>query len=81
MVISVKDENAPVEKPSLRKPAGIFIILLMIIALSWAIGSLSDDISRLPGFVQALVYIIAGIVWIAPLGPLLRWMETGKWRE
>ena len=24
---------------------------------------------------------VAGIVWIAPLRPILLWMETGKWRE
>ena len=77
----MKDENAPVEKPSLRKPAGVGIILLMIALLGWAIGSFSSEISHLPGIVQALVYMAAGVIWIAPLGPLLRWMETGKWRE
>jgi Protein of unknown function (DUF2842) len=77
----MKNENAPVERPSLRKPAGIAIILGMIIMLGWAIGTFSSEIARLPGFAQGIVYLIAGIVWIAPLGPLLRWMETGKWRE
>jgi Protein of unknown function (DUF2842) len=77
----MKDENAPVERPSLRKPAGVAIILIMIAILGWAIGTFSNDIGQLPGLVQALLYLIAGIVWIAPLGPLLRWMETGKWRE
>jgi flagellar biogenesis protein FliO len=77
----MKDENAPVERPTLRKPAGMAIILIMITILAWGIGSLSSEISRLPGFVQALIYIIAGIAWIAPMGPLLRWMETGRWRK
>jgi hypothetical protein len=77
----MKDENAPVERPSLRKPAGVAIILIMIAILGWAIGTFSNDIGQLPVLVQALLYLIAGIVWIAPLGPLLRWMETGKWRE
>ena len=26
---------------------------------------------------QALFYLVAGLVWILPLKPLLRWMETG----
>jgi Protein of unknown function (DUF2842) len=30
---------------------------------------------------QALIYLIAGTIWIAPLRPLMIWMETGKWRE
>jgi hypothetical protein len=76
----MKDENAPVTEPTLRKPAGIAIILGMIVLLSWAIGTFAGDIARLPGVVQGLIYVVAGIVWIAPLGPLLRWMETGQWR-
>jgi hypothetical protein len=77
----MKDENAPVDRPAWRKPAGVGIILAMIVLLGWAIGSFASDISRLPILLQALLYLVAGIVWIAPLGPLLRWMETGKWRE
>ena len=26
------------------------------------------------------LHVIAGIAWIAPLKPLLRWMETGRFR-
>jgi Protein of unknown function (DUF2842) len=77
----MKDENAPVGRPTWRKPAGMAIILAMIAVLAWAIGTFASDIGRLPILVQALVYLVAGIVWIAPLKPLLRWMETGKWRE
>lgn len=77
----MKDENAAVERPTLRKPAGMLIILVMIGLLAWAIGTFSSEISRLHVALQALVYLIAGIIWIAPLGPLLRWMETGKWRK
>jgi hypothetical protein len=77
----MKNENAPVERPTLRKPAGIFIILGMVAILGWAIGTFADDIGRLHALIQAVIYLIAGVAWIAPLGPLLRWMETGKWRE
>lgn len=77
----MKDENAPVERPTLRKPAGMLIILIMIVLLTWIIGTFSSEISRLPVIAQALVYLTAGVVWIAPLGPLLRWMETGSWRK
>jgi Protein of unknown function (DUF2842) len=77
----MKNENAPVERPTLRKPAGIFIILCMIGVLGWAIGTFDSVIGDLHFLIQAVIYLIAGIVWIAPLGPLLRWMETGKWRE
>jgi hypothetical protein len=77
----MKNENAPVERPTLRKPAGMLIILGMVVLLGWAIGTFANDLGQLPVLVQAMIYLVAGIVWIAPLGPLLRWMETGKWRE
>ena len=29
----------------------------------------------------AAFYLVAGIAWILPLKPLLRWMETGKFKD
>jgi hypothetical protein len=66
--------------PSWRKPAGMFAILALIALWCGAIASFSGPIGRLPGWVQLPLYIVTGIVWIMPLKPLLRWMETGKWR-
>lgn len=68
-------------QPSWRKPAGIGIILFVIGALAWAVTTLVEWLGPLPLWVQMLVYIAAGVAWIAPLRPLLMWMETGKWRE
>ncbi len=67
-------------QPTWRKPAGILLILLLIALWAWAVVSASVLIETLPWPVHALYYVVAGIVWIAPLKPLLRWMETGKWR-
>jgi len=61
--------------PSWRKPAGAFAILGLILVWTVAVVSLSSQIGRLPTIVQAIVYLIAGIVWILPLKPLLVWME------
>jgi hypothetical protein len=44
------------------------------------VGSQAGRIATLPGIVQAMVYAFVGIIWIAPLKPLLRWMELGRWR-
>ena len=70
----------PVEKPSLRKPLGALGIAAL--ALSWCVlvASLSGTVGRWPGWVQPIFYLVTGIMWIAPLKPLLRWMETGRWR-
>ncbi|AHE56411.1 DUF2842 domain-containing protein [Sphingomonas sanxanigenens] len=66
--------------PSWRKPFGMFLILALILLVMVIVGSFSATIGRLPVLVQLLIYVVAGIVWIAPLKPLLRWMETGRWR-
>lgn len=66
--------------PSWRKPVGTLLILALILAWAGAVGSQTDRIATLPRLIQALVYAVAGIVWIAPLKPLLRWMELGRWR-
>jgi hypothetical protein len=67
-------------KPTWRKPAGTLLILLYIAVWAGLVVSQADRIAGLWWPIQALVYCVAGIVWIAPLKPLLRWMELGRWR-
>lgn len=66
--------------PSWRKPAGALAIIGLILVWVVLVASFSGQIGRLPILVQTLVYLALGIVWILPLKPLLRWMETGRWR-
>ena len=66
--------------PTWRKPFGMLLILLLIVGWAGLVAGQADRIATLPRLVQALVYLVAGIVWIAPLKPLLRWMELGRWR-
>lgn len=66
--------------PSWRKPFGMFVILGLIAAWAFAIGSFSESLARLHPVAQIGFYIVTGIIWITPLKPLLRWMETGRWR-
>ncbi len=66
--------------PSWRKPAGMFVILAMIMVLGGVIMAMSDHIARLPFLAELLVYLVAGLIWIAPLRPLLQWMETGRFK-
>ena len=69
----------PVE-PSWRKPAGIFLILLLIAVWSAIVAVVAERVTNWPWPFKALFFLTAGIVWIAPLKPLLRWMETGRFR-
>lgn len=66
--------------PSWRKPFGMLLILLLITFWSALVVSQAEAIAGLPWPIQAIVYLVAGLVWIAPLKPLLAWMETGRWR-
>ena len=66
--------------PDWRKPVGMLIILAIIAIWSVLVVSLSAIVGQWHWAAQAIFYLIAGIIWIAPLKPLLRWMETGRWR-
>lgn len=65
-------------EPSWRKPAGIFAILALIAIWAAIIVSLAGTVGRWPVLVQAGFYLTAGILWVFPVKPLLRWMETGR---
>ena len=68
-------------EPSWRKPAGIFLILLLIAVWAVLVASVAGLIEGWPTLLQLPFYIAAGIAWILPLKPLLRWMETGRFRK
>jgi len=69
-----------VTKPSWRKGAGIAAILLLIVLLAVLVASFSGTIGRWPVLAQAPFYLVIGLIWVMPLKPLLRWMETGRFR-
>ena len=67
--------------PTWRKPAGMFLILLLIAVWAALVATAAELLDGLPWPVHALYYVVAGIVWILPLKPLLQWMETGRWKR
>jgi len=68
------------DPPSSRKLAGIGLILLLIVLWAAFVASLAPIIGRWPILVQAPFYLVMGVVWIAPLRPVIRWIESGRWR-
>lgn len=68
------------EEPRPRPAAGVFMIIGIIIVWAVLIASVSDIVTRWPALVQLVFYMVAGIIWILPLRPILRWSETGRWR-
>ena len=71
----------PPPPPSGRKLAAIGLVLLLILLWAALVASLAGPVGRLPILVQALFYLVAGIAWVLPLRPLVRWSETGRWRR
>ena len=66
--------------PSSRKLVGIAAILLVIAVWASFVAALAPFVGRWPVLAQAPFYLVMGIVWIVPLKPLLRWIETGSFR-
>ncbi len=66
--------------PSWRKPAGALAIVALIVAWCGVVASLSGTVGGWAWPAQLAFYLVTGIVWIAPLKPLLHWMETGRFR-
>jgi predicted membrane channel-forming protein YqfA (hemolysin III family) len=62
-------------KPSWRKPAGILLILFLIAVWAILVVTLAERLPPLAWPLKALFFLVAGLVWILPLRPLLRWME------
>ena len=61
--------------PSWRKPVGVLLILAAITAWCVLIVSASATVGGWHWTLQLVFYVVTGIVWIAPMKPLLRWME------
>jgi hypothetical protein len=67
------------DKPTLRIPLGILALLAALAACAVGVMWASQWIERLPILLQALVYLMLGVVWLLPLRRFLIWMETGRW--
>jgi predicted membrane channel-forming protein YqfA (hemolysin III family) len=68
-------------EPRSRPTVGIFMIMGVIAIWALLIASLADVVGRWPGLAQLLFYVVAGLIWILPLKPIMRWSETGRWRD
>jgi hypothetical protein len=65
-------------QPAPRKLVGAGLILLLIAIWAALVASLAQFVGTWPVLVQAPFYLVMGLVWIIPLKPLVRWIETGR---
>jgi hypothetical protein len=66
------------ERPTLRIPLGIILLVILLAAYSIAIMWASQWIGQLHALVQGAIYLVLGTVWILPARRLVIWMETGR---
>jgi hypothetical protein len=71
----------PRTEPSSRNLAGLALILLLIVIWAAFVASLARIVGKWPVLVQAPFYLFMGIIWIIPLKPLVRWIQTGSFRS
>ena len=56
-------------------------VALIALVVSWAL--LAMALAQLPaikanGLVEVIYYVVAGLGWVLPAMPLVRWMSTSK---
>ena len=67
--------------PAARSVVGIFAVLALIALWAVIVASFSAQIAQLWFPLQLPIYIAAGIAWILPAMPIMRWIVTGRWRR
>jgi len=65
-------------RPSARKLIGTGLILAIIALWAALVASLARFVGTWPVLIQAPFYLVMGLVWIIPMKPLVRWIETGR---
>jgi len=67
------------EKPTLRIPAGVLLLLLGLALYAGLILQMAPWIGERPVWLQTAIYLVLGVAWLLPLKRFLIWMETGHW--
>lgn len=68
-------------KPLLRKPFGVLLIVLFLALYAVIVATIAAPILKLHALLQLPVWLLLGVVWIFPMMPLVRWIETGRLRK
>ncbi|MDE1466878.1 DUF2842 domain-containing protein [Aurantiacibacter sp. D1-12] len=69
-------------EPTWRIPVGVLGLLAALLVYGVVIARYVPGlIGGWPGLLQALVYLVLGLIWLLPLRNFLIWMETGNWGE
>lgn len=60
----------------LRKFIGAFALIALVVVWSLLAMALAQlPVIKANGFVEAIYYVVAGLGWVLPAMPLIRWMS------
>ncbi|WP_233355934.1 DUF2842 domain-containing protein [Henriciella aquimarina] len=59
----------------MRKIITGLAILAFIAFWIFLAGTIGTHMTGLPGWLQLVFYVVAGIAWVFPLRPILKWMN------
>jgi predicted membrane channel-forming protein YqfA (hemolysin III family) len=65
--------------PRLRKLIGMIVMIsfVLIYALVAMALAQSRPVQEAHGLIKGLFYVAAGLAWVLPIMPLIKWMERG----
>ena len=80
--------GSPCQRPSdpetamparLKRLVGAIVILLFVLAYALVAAFIGDVVAmRTPTWVQIVYFAVAGLLWIVPVGLVIRWMYARK---
>lgn len=67
-------------EPTFRIPVGVAGLFLALIIYALVIARYAPSwIGAWPTWLQTIIYLTLGVIWLLPLRRFLIWMETGRW--
>src|ERR1700730_14939355 len=66
----------------IRKLLGAFALIALVVL--WALTAMAVaqfPVVKANGFLETIYYVLAGLGWVLPAMPLIRWMSRGERRR
>jgi predicted membrane channel-forming protein YqfA (hemolysin III family) len=69
--------------PRMRKLAGGVFMLGFVLIYAIVAMALADSrpVNEAPELLRTAIYIVLGLAWVAPMMPVIVWMERGRLRR
>jgi hypothetical protein len=67
----------------MRKLAGGVFMLAFVLVYAIVAMALADSrpVNEAPELLRTAIYVVLGLAWVAPMMPMIVWMERGRLRR